>query len=462
MTSSKDTLVLRKSFEVDTFTGKVPSQFRGTDAPPTSIRSLGIWLFVVGFGLFGGLGAWIGMAQIQSAVLAGGSFEMEGDLQVVDHLEGGIIREIHVREGEEVEAGQILASLDGTRVQSQLGILESQLAAALARQSRLEAEAARTYDIEFPEELTKMVDADPNLSRVMRTQRELLMSNLQADRGQVQIFEERIAQLNTRLKGLEVEANTLKAQLALIQNEVTDLKALFKKGLVPKARLIARQEDEVEVVARIGQRESQRLDVLEQISEVQQRQFQVARERRMSIASEEQTLTENIFDLRQRLANFEEVRDRLAIRAPIAGHIVGFEANTIGSVVAPGERLMQIVPRDAPYIIEAQVATSDIDEVQVGSQARVRLSAYSFRKTPPIHGEVTHVSADSFYNSTDDVSFYRIHVKVPTEELDALPNVTPQPGMPVQVMVATGEQTVLTYLLDPVVGALETAMLENE
>lgn len=463
---TQNTTTLTKPIKTDAafaLDGKVPSDFKRVQTPATRVFGLTLWLFVIGFGFCGAMVYYAATAQMQSAVVASGSFELEGDLQVVDHLEGGLLREIHIREGDFVEKGQLLARLDGTRARAQLGVLRSQLAGALSRQARLEAAGAGADQIDFPQELFDLISWDPALEKVKQTQADLFASNRQSDQGEFQIFSERLVQLRTREVGLGDEITALNQRLEIIEEEVEGLKQLFAKGLVSKARLNARQEDAMELQTLIGRRKAERQDTLDQMAEIEERQLQIARDRRATIAEEQQLLTESIFDLRQRIRSFEDIQDRLTIHAPISGHIVGFEANTIGSVVQPGEVLMQIVPSEAPFVVEAQVATSDIDEVAVGRDARVRLSAYSFRKTPPVDGKVTYVSADSFYDQSEGVSYYRIHVELDSAALANLPdNVEPYAGMPVQVMVATGEQTVLTYLLDPVLGGLETAMVENE
>jgi len=460
--TSRTVPAVAKSRGLTEFSGKIPNSFEAPPAALTRIWGLALSLIVVGFGFFGSMVYLAAVSPMQSAVLAQGSFELEGDVQVVDHLEGGILRTIHVKEGERVEKGQLLATLDATRVQSQLGILRGQLAAALARQARLDAMADGKETIVFPDEFYDLAARDPSLEKVMQRQAELYESEVQSDKGQFSIFAERIAQYRTRMDGTQQELQTLASQLALVTEEAEDLKELFEKGLVSKARLYAREEDKLTFEARISQRQSQLQDIQDQIAEVEQRQFQIARDRRSRIAQDQQVLTETFFDLRQRMQTYEEILSRVSIKAPISGQIVGFETNTIGSVVAPGQILMEIVPSDVPYIVDAQVSLADIDQVAVGREARVRLSAYSYRSTPPITGEVTYVSGDSFYDAGSDVSYYKIHVKIPPDSFDAVPDVSPQSGMPVQVMVATGEQTVLTYLLDPVLGGLEKALIEKD
>jgi len=456
-------LILREERRSDlAFPNKLPSALLERPAPPTRVRSLTVWLILVGFGLFGGLIFWSTVAPIQSAVVAGGTFEVEGDLQVVDHLEGGVVREILVREGDTVEAGDTIARLDGTRTKAQLGILHNQLVGALSREARLKAEAAKSEHITYSDELQRLVKENPDFAPILEAQVELFASNSNSDEGERAIFDERIGQLNEQLAGTEAGILLLHKQFDMIEEELVSLEELLEKGLTLKARVVARREDRVMISGRIAEAEARRQSILQQIAEVRQRTMQIERARRLAIANDRQNVTELIYDIRQRIAATEDVLARQTIRAPIAGQIVGFQLNTIGETVEAGQELLRIVPRGQKYIVEAQVATSDIDEVILGGPVRVRLSAYSFRKTPPVNGVVTYISGDAFFSSSNDVSFYRIHVSIPEAEFAALPDVQALPGMPVQVMMATGEQTVMNYLLNPVLGGLETAMVEGE
>lgn len=441
---------------------KMPNGFKEKISPPTAIGTMIFTLVVMGFGLFGGLGWWASVAEIQGAVVANGTFEVEGDLQIVDHLEGGVIDEIYVQEGDLVAAGDALVQIDPSRIMAQVGILENQLANALARQARLRAEAAGTETIDFGDELAALVAANPSFQSMLDAQQELFASISGNDAGEILIFDERIGQLNEQLVGIEEQKAALEAQLALIRDDLDVQLSLQEQGLTLASRVIARQEDEVLITGRLTQTSSDRQSVLQQIAEVRQRSLQVKRQRTTSIAQDQQLVTELIYDLHQRLAATERVLDRLTIRAPMGGTVVGFEENTIGSSIAAGEEVMRIVPSDKGFVVEAQISTSDIDEVAAGSDVRVRLSAYSFRKTPPVSGIVSYVSGDSFFNANTESSFYRISVEIPEAEFANLPDVHALPGMPVQVMIATEEQTVLNYLLDPVLGGLETAMVEGE
>jgi HlyD family type I secretion membrane fusion protein len=429
--------------------------------PPTSTLALTLVLYLVGFGMVGALGTWATYGTIQGAVVASGRFVVDGKPRVVDHLEGGIVSDIRVRDGDVVAAGDVIAVLDGTRVRAQIDILQGQLAGALARRARLAAEADGGA-VDLGPELRALLAASPELAPIVEAQQALMESTRERDAGEIGIHAERIAQLTERIAGIAAARGAVERQLALVQDEVRSLEELLGKGLVRRDRVIARQEDEIELLARRDDLDAQRIEVHGQIAEVRQQQDQVVRERQQAIADARQMVSEQILDLQQRIAATSEVAGRLEIRAPVAGTVLGMALNTPGAVVTPGQRLLEIVPSDGKLVLEAQISTADIDEIAVGGTARVRLSAYSYRKTPPVEGVVTEISADAVVDPALNVPFYRVRLALSETGLAALPGVHALPGMPAQVMIATREQTILAHLLDPVLGGLETALVENE
>ena len=315
------------------FADALPTEFKEKIIPPTSVSALGFWLLLFGVGLLGSLTVWASVAPIQSAVVAGGTFEVEGDLQVVEHLEGGIVREILVKEGDEVEAGQVIARLDRTRMDAQANIWRSQLVSALARDARLRAEFEQADKITPTPALAELIAQYPSYQEMLDTQNELFLSNISSDLGQVTILNERIGQLREQVAGIDDRQDKLTLQLNIVQAEVKDLEELFKKGLTLKSRISARREDEIVLIGRIGQSESERQSALQEIAEVEQRKLQIGRERRLTIANERQLTAEQIVDIRERLAATQEVLERLDIRAPIAGRLIGFSQNTVGAVI---------------------------------------------------------------------------------------------------------------------------------
>ena len=213
------------------FADALPTEFKEKIIPPTSVSALGFWLLLFGVGLLGSLTVWASVAPIQSAVVAGGTFEVEGDLQVVEHLEGGIVREILVKEGDEVEAGQVIARLDRTRMDAQANIWRSQLVSALARDARLRAEFEQADKITPTPALAELIAQYPSYQEMLDTQNELFLSNISSDLGQVTILNERIGQLREQVAGIDDRQDKLTLQLNIVQAEVKDLEELFKKGL---------------------------------------------------------------------------------------------------------------------------------------------------------------------------------------------------------------------------------------
>lgn len=430
--------------------------------PPVSTRWLTFSLFFLGFGLFGGLVAWAVVVPMKSAIVASGQFEVFGDRLVVQHLEGGIVREINVREGDEVRKGDVIAVLDSTRARASVGILQNQLVSALSTDARLKAAFNGSKEMELPETLAKLVKLNESYADIVQTQQEIFDADRRMSKGQVQILQDRIHQYKQEMVGIQSRLSTYSRQLSLIMEELVGLEGLFAKGLLTKGQYLSLLRDEAALTGDIAVAEAQYQSVLQQIAEVEERKLQVMRERMTEISANRRTIKESIFDIRQRLIAARDIVDRLTIRAPRSGRIVGLEVNTLGEVVAPGQRVLQIVPDDSDFIIKVRVKTSDINEVAKGSAARVRLSAYNLRTTPMVEGTVTYVSPDRLVDSESGQSYFEANILLNNGELAALPNVSVQPGMPAQVMITTGEQTFANYLLSPVLGGFEVALRENQ
>lgn len=435
---------------------RMPSN-KVTVVPPTRVRGLVLTLGFLSLGLFGGLGSWAAIAPLRTAIVASGEFKVLGDRQIVQHLEGGIVSGIFVQEGGVVKEGDLLATLQDTRVKAQLGILRGQLASALAQEIRSAAEFSQLDALELTEEFTHLIEEDPSMIEVFNTQKNIFDSNMRSDAGQEAILQDRINQLDEQIDGTMRRVKSLEQQMELVASETKDLTELFEKGLVTKGRYVNRLQAESQIFGDLGTTEAQVQSLLQQKSEIRERVIHVRRERMRIVTAERQAIQDRVYDIRQRIAAMLDVRERLSIRAPISGRIVGLDINTIGEVIESGQKLLDIVPADSSFFIEARVRPSDIDEVVTGGEARVRLTAYSFRTTPVVTGTVTNVSADSFVDETDGSSYYNITVLVPDEKLKDMANVDIVPGMPAQVLVSTGEQTLLTYMLDPVIGGLGTA-----
>ena len=429
--------------------------------PPERVRRLVLWLVVCGFGLFGGMVFWATRAELTSAVVAGGAFNVAGDRLAVQHLEGGILRELNVTEGARVEEGAVIARLDGRRSAAQLAILNGQLASLLAQQARLEAELTGAPQMRIPEELADLAAATPELGQLLAVQRDVFASNRALYDGQMQIIRGRISQLGDQIAGRDARIRATEEQLTLVRADLADLTRLFEKGLVPKTRIGDRQMQQSSLLGTLGALESDRGNVMERVGEMQERLLQAGRDRSARIAAESQEVQEALLDLRQRIDATRDVQERLAIRAPRSGRVVGLNVNTLGQVLEPGQTVLELVPEDSGLILETRVPVADIDEVAEGSRARVQLTAYSFRSTPPVQGEVVMVAAGSSIDAQTGQSYYPVHIRIKDSDLAALPNVKTLPGMPAQAMIETGRQTVADYIIGPVLASMSQALKEG-
>lgn len=430
--------------------------------PPQRTGRLILWLAVLGAGFFGGMGMWAASASMQSAVVAPGLFRVLGDNLVLQHLEGGIVREIAVKEGQMVQEGDVIARLDDTRARASLHILQNQLAGALATEARLQAEFEEAEAIAVPQELRDLIAAEPGFGALLQTQQDVFAAGRLLDAGQVQILQDRISQLSEQAEGVRHRLNTLNGQLRLVQDELAAVKSLFEKGLATKPQYLALQRDEAALIGDIAVTQTNLQATQQQIAEIEARKLQVRRDRLGKITEAREAISETIFDIRQRIDAAEDTLRRLTIVAPRAGRVMGLQVNTLGAVLGDGERLAEIVPEDSPLVIEVRISPDDINQVHEGGRARVRLTAYNYRTTPMIGGWVTHVSPDIFTDQTTGMPYYKADVVLDQEEFAKVPNVQALAGMPAQVMIATGEQTLADYLLRPIIGGMEVALIEND
>lgn len=456
-----DTLTMASRHDL-ALPNRMPGQSETAGHPPTRIGRL-ILMLVLAIVLFwGGFGSWAALVPINSAVVAVGKFEVEGDLPSVQHLEGGLIREVLVREGDYVERGQVLVELADTVPAAQDQILLSQLVNAMALDQRLGAELREEDEITLSAELQRLVGEDEVFQELLAAQTEAFRSNNVMWAGQASILQDRIDELDDQYEAMEVRAQTLQSRLDLVQSELADLKGLYDKGLISRARYTARQETEISLVGDLAATGSQMNGLSELIAGTRERLLQLRRDRASAISEQRQQIKERILDIRQRMVANRDVRDRSLIRAPASGQVMGLAYTAPGEVIQPAREIMKIVPDNVSYIIQSQVRTEDVDQVAKGDIARVRLSAYNFRTTPPVEGEVIHVSADSFVDQTTGRPYYRADVRISEAALADLPEVEIQPGMPAQVMIMTGEQTVADYILGPVLAGVYAAFRESD
>ncbi|MFO1072644.1 MAG: HlyD family type I secretion periplasmic adaptor subunit [Geminicoccaceae bacterium] len=411
------------------------------------------------FGLFG---AWAAIAPLSGAAVAPGVVAPEGYRRTVQHLEGGIVSEIRVRDGSEVAAGDVLAVLDGAQSRESLAAAQARLVATLARGARLEAEQTGAAQAEFPKELLALADQDPATAALVQAEQQALLVRRQALADRVAVLTSKIAQARTDLVSHEGSLVAIDRQLALLDEETATVEDLVRKGLDRKPRLLALQRTRAELdgqrVTTTGNAARTRELIVATQAELAAQTSAHAEEVATGLAETRAKAGE----LRAEVRSARERLDRTVVRAPTAGTVVELQLRTIGGVVKPGDRILDIVPKGDPLVIEARVSPSDIDVVHAGLTADVRLLAYRSRHLPRITGEVRKVSADRLSDAKTGQPYYTAEIVVDPDRLHTLaPEVALTAGMPAEVLIITGERTMLDYLLDPLYQTFRRALRES-
>lgn len=433
-------------------------------APVTSGRAVSEMqgLFRFGWGLvaalFGGLLLWSIIAPFEGAVLASGAIEVESEQQAIQHLEGGIVGAIYVKEGDRVGVGETLIVLDGTAVEARLASVEARLFQFLGQEARLIAERDGSDGIELRSGLSDL-SGHPALKAVMDAQAELLVARAASRSTQVDLLNQSIRQLNRRILGLNNEIAENKKQAGLIGQEVSALEELLEKGLAPKPRLLAVQRQQSQLA---GARESLSAEVATnriQIGEARLELNQLTdgfREQVLTELREVQTQVSELIE--QRIAAKDQLQ-RLEIISPRAGRVIGVQTHTVGGVIAPRDAIMHVVPENDGLIARIRIAPADIDKVQAGNQAILRFPAFSANATPEVFGTVSKVSADAFQDPQTGQFFFEGEVLIPEDRL-ANQEFALVPGMPVDASLRTESRTVISYLLKPLGDAMSKTFRE--
>jgi HlyD family type I secretion membrane fusion protein len=410
---------------------------------------------------FGAFGTWAAIAPVSSAAVAPGVVVVQSNRKTVQHLEGGIIKEILVKEGDHVKEGQVLVRLDDTQARSSLQLLQGRYWAARTLEARLIAERDGADVISFPEELRPVAD-DPIAGTMMATQVNLFNARREAMQGQIDILQQQIRQQNEQIEGLEAQQRSEQQQIVLIKEESASAEELFVKGLERKSRLLAlkRAIHNLE-----GSRAGHIADIArikQQIGEAELKILDLKNQRISEVLKELRDTQSELTETTERLSAARDVVARTEVRAPRDGIVVGLQVHTVGGVIPPGGSALEIVPQDEKLIIEAQVRPEDIESVHTGLRAEIRLVGSNPRDVPLLDGTVTYVSADRLSDPQGRFPpYYKANIEVDPKSLAQEGQINLFPGMPAEVMIVTGERTPLEYFLQPITVGIERAVRER-
>jgi len=414
-----------------------------------SIRSAVVagWSIIALF--FGVLGAWAMSAPLNGAVVAQAVVKVEGNRKSVQHLDGGIVKELRVKEGDRVAAGAMLIVLDETQARAELDVLRQQYLVLRATEGRLRAELARAGELVMPEELSQRIGHDPDLPGIWRGQRQQFESRAAALEGQRKVIKEKIAQLEAQIVGGEAQVKSYRTQLESVRQELESLAPLLKQGLVARPRYLQLERSGAALEGQAADASAAIARARQAIAEQGQQMAQLDNERMTEVAKDLRDTQARLLEVIPRLMNAKAVLGRMEIRAPYAGQVVGLSVFSVGGVINRGDRILDIVPDVERLVIEAQIAVDDISDVRPDMPADVHLTAYKARITPVVRGRLAQVSADRLTDSKSGSSYYTGLVEVDREELARHPEVKLYPGMPAMVMLPTVERTAFDYLVGP-------------
>jgi len=408
---------------------------------------------------FGGFGVWATTVPLSGAVVAPGFIKVHSKRKAVQHLEGGIIKSILVRENDYVEAGQVIARLDTTQIEAMLGSLETKLFADLAMEARLAAEQAGAKSIQFPDELRKSFGAAARTA--VQTQQAEFAARLTAIDGERKQIDQQMLQSEDTIRGLESNTTGAQQQLALLKEEIADTSSLLAKGLARKPRVLALRRTEAETEGQIARNAASISQARTKIAELEDRRRQLAFNQNQDIAKQLHATSEEIGDLRHRIAALRDQLVRSELRAPESGRIVGLNSRDLSAVLAPRETLLEIVPVEDRLVIEATLKPTDRQEVYGGQAARVRVLALNIRRIPMLDGKVVAVAADALTDPKTGVASYMAELELDTNTQTAYYLSSLVPGMPVEVFVETGQRTFAEYLLQPMALRIHRAFKES-
>ncbi len=421
---------------------------------------------VLGFALmvlaFGGFGIWAFRAPLAAAVMAQGSFVATGQNKVMQHLEGGIIAEILVREGETVSAGQPIVRLDGTLASATKRELDVRRARLEATEARLLAEHRGADRLLFPASLTGKA-ADLEIASIMEGQRKGFEVARSALANDLALIGRNIEALEARRQGYALQRQSLAAQAAILSEELGNKQGLLDKGIVARDTISALRRALLDAQGQGARLEAE----VQEIDSMRARyQTQIERtldEHRQAALSELQGIQAELESVREQLNKAENVLSRTELLAPVAGTVVRLYYHTAGGVIEPGRAVAEILPADAPLIVETLISRSDIDSVQVGQEATIKLNGLNQRTTPVLSGRVDYVSADAVATGepASGREAYVVRASLTRDELRRVRHFTPKPGMPVEIMIRTETRSFAQYIAKPVIDSMSRAFREQ-
>lgn len=422
--------------------------------PGTGKRVWSAWMplgigFVALILLIGVIGVWSVKARIAGAVIASGMIQVENNRQVVQHPQGGVVGEILAKDGDTVAAGAVVVRLDDALLQSELSIIEGQLAEIRARKARLEAERDGLDAVMVPEALSVLAQTMPEVHNMIDGQRRLFEARNESLRREADQISEQIAQAHNQIDGTDAQLSALRTQKNLIAQELTDARSLLEKGLAQASRVSSLQREEARLSGEIGNLTATIAQLRGQIAAFDIQRLKLDTVRREEANTTLSDLQYSEIELVERRLSAVETLSRMEIRSPVSGVIYGSQVFALQAVISPAAPIMYVIPQDQPLVVSARIESINIDQVYVGQEASLRFVAFEQRTTPELFSQVSQISADVFTDEATGKSYYKAELLPNEGELLKLGGQKLIPGMPVEAFIRTAERSPLSYLVKP-------------
>lgn len=431
-----------------------------SDVPDDSgFRSaLAGWLIIATF--FGGLGVWAGTAPLDGAVVSSGVVKVDGNRKSVQHLDGGIVKELRVKEDDRVRAGDVLIVLDDTQAKAELDILYEQYVVLRATEVRLLAELAGEPELVKPPELAAG-QAGSYATRIWAGQVQQFETRRAAIEGQRKVIVEKIHQLQSQIDGAEAQVKAYVEQIESVRAEAQSVAPLVEKMLLPRARLLQLERAAFGLEGQIADARANIGRFRQAIAEQELQSAQLGNDRMAEVTKDLRDVHARLAEVLPKRTNAEAVLSRMEIRSPYAGRVVGLNVFSIGGVIQRGEKLLDIVPDEDELTIEAQIAVEDVSDVRPGARAELHLTSYKQRTTPAIHGDVVRVSADRLTDPKTGNAYFVASIRPDAAELAGLPHIRFQPGMQATVLIPTESRTAFDYVVGPLTMSFRQAFRQK-
>jgi HlyD family secretion protein len=417
----------------------------------------GYLLILATFGIAGG---WAAFARLDRAVISPGVIVAEGSRKTVQHLEGGIVQEVLVKEGQSVRAGEVLLRVDPLQSRASADLFRGQLDAALILEARLRAEQASGARLDLPPEIAER-RGEAAVARMIDDQASQLAERQASFQLQLSLTEAKITQLRTEMSGLAVEKTAVEQQVALIQQELEGLRALREKDLIPLSRVLMMERERTRLSGVIGRSVAETAKAQNGINEAGMQAAQLRQKRQEALTAQLLETRQRIVELREKLVVVQDVLRRHEIRASHPGVIQDLKVYTLGQVIRSGEPLMEIVPTSDRLVVSVQFAPNDLEAVQAGMRAEIKFPAFQSRRMPTLLGTVTLVSRDRLLDERTKQPYFAGTVEIDERQLPETVRPRLVAGLPAEITVSAGERTALEYLLGPFFDALGRAFHER-